>query len=326
MVPYAGFDPRFQPRYRRRGSGIAVVQLFLALIAAFGVGMGIMSAALGDLRLPEFGAGPAPSGPYAPDEVEPTPAETEPELPEGGPGSPQQVLRENPFYEAGGVVELDCPAPPLNDLTTEAQRTYYEQIFACLNEAWAPLLSSIGADGPAPALFVFDAPGNSPCGSFEPAEGRRLAFYCPANNTMYADVTQMANIFPVKHHVAYAMVLAHEYGHHLQNVTGIIAAQGQLGYEHPELRMQLSRRTELQASCFGGMFIRGIAASYPVEGEQAEAFEFYAYNAFGDADDAPPRERTHGRTRTQGAWIEIGFTENHTAACDSYSAPAAEVQ
>jgi len=66
--------------------------------------------------------------------------------------------------------------------------------------------------------------------------------------------------------------------------------------------------------------------SVTAAGEQAEAFEFYAYNAFGDADDAPPRERTHGRTRTQGAWIEIGFTENHTAACDSYSAPAAEVQ
>lgn len=305
-----------------------MVQLFLALIAAFGVGMGLVSAALGDLRLPDLGSGATPGVQFTPEEREPTsgPSPDEPEIPEGGPGSPQQALRANPFYEVGGVVELDCPAPPLDDLTTEAQRVYYEQLFGCLNEAWAPLLSDAGATGPAPELFVFDSPGNSPCGSFEPEDGQRLAFYCPANHTMYADVTQMASVFPVEHHIAYALVLAHEYGHHLQNVTGIIAAQGQLGYENPDLVLQLSRRTEVQASCFGGMFIRGIEESYPVSGEQADAFSFYAYNGFGDAPDAPESDRTHGRTDTQGVWIEAGYTENRTAACDSFSAPASEVQ
>lgn len=297
------------------------------MIAAFGVGMGIVSAAVGNLQLPEFGSGATPGVQFTPEPAQTAdPGTEDPDLPEGGPGSPQEVLQRNAFYDVGGVVELDCPAPPLSDLTIAAQRDYYEQVFACLNEAWAPLLSDAGAAGPAPDLFVFDAAGNSPCGSFEPEEGRRLAFYCPANHTMYADVTQMANIFPVEHHVAYAMVLAHEYGHHLQNVTGIIAAQGQLGYENPDLVLQLSRRTEVQASCFGGMFIRGIEASYPVSGEQADAFGFYAYNGFGDAENAAESERTHGQTQTQGTWVEAGFTENRTAACDSYSAPASEVQ
>ncbi|WP_020578973.1 neutral zinc metallopeptidase [Actinopolymorpha alba] len=236
------------------------------------------------------------------------------------------VLQRNRFYAVGGLSQVDCPAPSLASATTRAQRTYDERVFGCLVRAWSDLLGKAGLTTTSPKLFVFDSPGSSPCGSFRPREGTTLAFYCPVNATMYADVRQMARSFPSEHHIAYALVIAHEYGHHLQNVAGILNAESALAYTQPELDMELSRRTEVQASCFAGMFVRSIEASYPLTGTQRRAFAYYATRAFGDSESAPPTERSHGSPPTQGRWIFRGFDANDAARCNSYQAPASDVQ
>jgi predicted metalloprotease len=177
-----------------------------------------------------------------------------------------------------------------------------------------------------PRVFVFDSPGTSPCGTFRPRSGRILAFYCPVGRTLYVDVQQMARSFPPEHHIAYALVLAHEYGHHLQNVAGILDAEDSVAYSHPDEELDLSRRTELQASCFAGMFVRSVETSYPVTGLQRRAFEFYATHAFGDPQNASASERTHGTPQTQGRWIARGFTDDDTDECDTYVASAGAVE
>ncbi|HEY6737935.1 MAG TPA: neutral zinc metallopeptidase [Actinopolymorphaceae bacterium] len=242
------------------------------------------------------------------------------------PGSATAVLQDNRFYTVGAFGPVDCPAPDLVDASAASQRAYDERVFGCLVEGWRPLIERAGGRTSAPDLYVFDSSGTSPCGSFSPSTGRILAFYCPTNQTMYADVRQMARAFPPRHHIVYALVLAHEYGHHVQNVTGILSAESRLAYQEPALETELSRRTETQASCLAGMFVRGIEKSYPIEGVQREALEFYAYRAFGDPEGTDDRERSHGSSTSQGRWIERGFAENDTAACNTFVADAQDVE
>ncbi|MGW5363068.1 neutral zinc metallopeptidase [Actinopolymorpha pittospori] len=236
------------------------------------------------------------------------------------------ILGSNRFYTAGGLSDVECPAPDLTNATTNAQRAYDERIFGCLATAWSGPLRRVDLTTNAPRLFVFDSSGSSPCGTFRPREGATLAFYCPVNQTMYADVAAMARSFPTEHHVVYALVLAHEYGHHLQATAGILQAESTLAYQNPALATELSRRTETQASCFAGMFIRSIEESYPVTGLQRRAFDYYARNAFGDQDGATGEDRSHGSSQTQGRWILQGFEDNDTSRCNSFSVSAQEVQ
>ena len=66
-----------------------------------------------------------------------------------------------------------------------------------------------------PGLVVFDSPVDTPCGNASPEDGRTLAFYCPGDEVMYADVPQMRKFFD-NIDVAYAIVIGHEFGHHVQ--------------------------------------------------------------------------------------------------------------
>lgn len=236
------------------------------------------------------------------------------------------LLTKNRFYRVGGLPDTECRAPSLTTTATAAQRAYDEHLFRCLVTAWTSSLRKAGLTTESPRVFVFDSPGTSPCGTFRPRSGRILAFYCPAGRTLYVDVQQMARSFPPEHHIAYALVLAHEYGHHLQNLAGILDAEDSVAYSHPNQELELSRRTELQASCFAGMFVRSVETSYPVTGLQRRAFEFYATHAFGDPQNASADERTHGTAQTQGRWIARGFTDDDTGECDTYVASAGAVE
>jgi uncharacterized protein len=284
----------------------------LATGALLFFGLRILGALVGGATTPTI---PGPSAPDPPSPLaEPAP-----------PGTAASHLQESLLYEAGGLPEVDCPAPSqLPD--TQAQENYHRQMFECLTEAWHPVLSVAGIPPGEPRLFVFSEPGNSPCGSFDPLRERIFAFYCVLNQTTYIDAAQLARAFPPEHHIAYGMVLAHEYGHYTQDLAGILAMRGQLSYQEPDAAPEISRRTETQASCLGGMFFNAVEGSYPVEGTQLELLELYAYNSVGDRPDAPPEERTHGTPFNQGMWIMRGFGGNNTAVCNTFVAPSSEVQ
>ncbi len=135
------------------------------------------------------------------------------------------------------------------------------------------MFSKIGENQPDPGLVVFDKPVNSPCGSFKPLSGRVLAFYCYGNHVMYTDVLQMNKAFGPKEDLAYLMTIAHEYGHHIQGVSGLFYARAVYLQDHPAEKLESSRRNELQASCLGGVFSKSVekslSADEPAEGVRA---------------------------------------------------------
>lgn len=241
--------------------------------------------------------------------------------PNATPVSPQDavaVLQQNTLYEQGGLPNGTCPAQDLGDASTAEQTRFYESLMDCLNHEWRRPVLGAGYSYSEPGLVVFDSPVSTPCGSATPQSGRTLAFYCPSGAVMYADVPQMRRVF-ADVEVAYAIVIGHEFGHHVQAETGMINAFHDLTYQDFADRAEVSRRLELQASCFGGLFLGAIAQSFPVDESRFAQLQQVAV-AFGDEPDGDPDERDHGSGESNRAWILAGFTSNDVAVCDTFLA------
>jgi predicted metalloprotease len=302
---FNGFRPP-----RRRGSGLARVLIIgLTVLAFLGIALPTVGAVLTGGVKPD--ARPGRVGPS----VVPT-AASHPQK-----GSAEDILVNSPIFRAGSLGRLDCPAAKLGNGGLAAQKVYFQRLFQCLNDGWRPVFARLGDSGPDPGLVVFDKPVTTPCGNFKPLSGRVLAFYCYGNHVMYTDVAQMNKAFGPKQDLAYLMTIAHEYGHHVQGVTGLFYARAVYLQEHPDETLESSRRNELQASCFAGVFSKAVEKSYPLTGRLDE-FEYQANNSFGESPDTPADERTHGQSTSQGFWILNGFNLGQTKACNTFAAPA----
>ncbi|WP_246485959.1 neutral zinc metallopeptidase [Kribbella qitaiheensis] len=297
----------FQPQRRKSGAGKFVLIGFV-VVAFLGITLAVLGVMLGGGTATT--ADPSVSGPS----IVPT-ATTKPQE-----GSAEDYLLNSSLYQAGALEQMNCPAEKLGDGSLAAQKRYYTKLFSCLNDAWRPVFAKIGEKQPDPGLVVFDKPVTTPCGSFKPLSGRVLAFYCYGNHVMYTDVLQMNKAFGAKEDLAYLMTIAHEYGHHVQGVSGLFYARAVYLQDHPDQKLESSRRNELQASCLGGVFSKAVARSYPLTNRLKE-FEYQASNSFGETSDTPEDERTHGLATSQGFWIENGFNVGETKACNTFAAP-----
>jgi len=236
-------------------------------------------------------------------------------------GTAEDYLLNADIYRTGALPEQNCKAANLGDGSLAAQKVYYQKLFTCLNDAWRPIFKELGQDKPDPGLVVFDKPVVTPCGRFEPLSGRVLAFYCYGNQVMYTDVKQMNRAFGPQQDLAYLMTIAHEYGHHVQGVTGLFYARAVYLQDHPDQRLESSRRNELQASCFAGVFSKAVETSYPLT-NRLDEFKEQSSNSFGESPDTPEDERTHGLATSQGFWIQNGFNIGENKACNTFAVPA----
>jgi predicted metalloprotease len=246
----------------------------------------------------------------------------DPTDPDAAPVDPdrfREVLQENTVYGQGGLRQRDCVAAPLEDADTDAQQRYYDRLMDCLDTAWEPMISSAGYRYDTPTLVVFDAPISTPCGSAAPEDGRTLAFYCPTDSVLYADAPQMRRFFEDVE-MAYAVVIGHEFGHHVQSEVGILLAVDDAVYARFSDRVELSRRVELQASCLSGLFLGAVATTYPISESDYTDLQQVSLS-FGDEPGAGAGERDHGSGRSNQAWILAAFDNNDIARCNTFTAP-----
>jgi predicted metalloprotease len=233
------------------------------------------------------------------------------------------VVRRNTLYSQGGLDNGNCPAKKLGDASRQEQTVFYTALMNCLSDEWQPKIEEAGYSYTRPGLVVFDSPVDTPCGNASPQDGRTLAFYCPGDNVMYADVPQMRKFFD-NLDVAYAIVIGHEFGHHVQEEIGVLQAYDDLTFDNFDSRLELNRRVELQASCMGGLFLGAIADSFPMDDQRLSRLQQVA-GSFGDEPGGPDNKRDHGSGVSNREWIFRGYTDNDTGVCNTFTAPSDQV-
>ncbi len=192
-----------------------------------------------------------------------------------------------------------------------------------LNKTWQPQFAAANIPFNPPKLVFYSQMGRSGCGSAQSAMG---PFYCPSDKGIYLDTDfyrQMDQQLGASGGFARDYVIAHEYGHHLQNLLGmsdqVRSAQGQ----NPGQANELSVRLELQADCYAGVW-----AAKNRERIEPGDIESGLNAAHQIGDDVLMRGSgrnineagfTHGSSAQRVEWLRKGLTTGNEDACDTFA-------
>jgi predicted metalloprotease len=226
----------------------------------------------------------------------------------GGSGADQlgQVLTQ---MQGGGTVTAE--GDTVDGTTLDGQEQFTGQLMTLLTDYWQDAYPTMTGDElAAPTFVVFDGPTQTGgCGVGQPQAG---PFYCPGDQKIYVDLefySQLEQQLGFQGDFAMAYVIAHEYGHHIQNLQGTLS--GSRSNED-------SVRVELQADCYAGAW-----ASQAAEDGRLEAGDFdeaiTAAEAVGDdAIQGAGADRdtfTHGSSAERERWFRQGFDSADPATC-----------
>jgi predicted metalloprotease len=217
-----------------------------------------------------------------------------------------------------------APAPPANDKMGQ----FVSTVLADTEDVWKQQFQQGGATYVEPKLVLFRGAVRTACGAGQAAMG---PFYCPADQKVYIDLSfyeTMKTRMGAGGDFAQAYVIAHEVGHHVQNVLGISekVQRAQASGSRAEGNA-LSVRLELQADCFAGVWGHHAQNQRQIL-EQGDVEE--AMNAAAKiGDDAlqanagravVPESFTHGTSEQRQRWFATGLKTGSVKSCDTFSA------
>lgn len=228
----------------------------------------------------------------------------------------EQMMPQTPSQAPTGVVR--------NDEATQ----FIATVLAETEDVWSTIFEAGGRTYPAPTLVLFDRQVRSACGFASAASG---PFYCPGDSKVYIDLSffdQLERQFSASGDFAQAYVLAHEVGHHIQNVIGVLPRFNAMRRQMSQAEQNaMSVRVELQADCFAGIWAHHTAQKGLLEtGDLEEALN--AAQQIGD--DAiqrrtqgyvVPESFSHGTSAQRRTWFGRGFQSGQFADCDSINEP-----
>jgi predicted metalloprotease len=193
-------------------------------------------------------------------------------------------------------------------------------------DLWNEQFAAIGENYPEPTVVLFTDQVNSACGMADSSVG---PFYCPGDSKVYIDLSfydQLHRQFGAPGDFAQAYVLAHEVGHHIQNLTGVLPEFNQMRQSmSQEEANAYSVRVELQADCYAGVWANYAGQQNLLEsGDVEEALN--AANQIGDdtlqkrmQGFAVPKTFNHGTSAQRKAWFERGYRSGNPGDCDTFS-------
>lgn len=228
------------------------------------------------------------------------------------------------MLEGGGAPVATAPPTsrqaPANDEMTRFVRT----VLADTEDVWAAQFRKGNTSYAAPRLVLFSGSTPTACGTGQTATG---PFYCPGDQKVYIDLRfyqVMQQRFGVSGDFAQAYVIAHEVGHHVQNLMGVMEKTDALRRRSSEAQANaISVRVELQADCFAGIWAHHSKIQLD-PGDIEEAMN--AAHAIGD--DAlqqrsqgyvVPDSFTHGTSAQRMAWFKRGMDSGQVRDCNSFA-------
>ncbi len=235
-----------------------------------------------------------------------------------GGGAPSQVSQEAPAQP--GVKSSQDPA--------EDQAAHFvSKVLADTEDTWGEIFKAGGRQYEEPKLVLYTGGTRTACGMGQAAMG---PFYCPADQKVYLDLAfynELQRRFQAPGDFAQAYVVAHEIGHHVQNLLGISEKVQQARGRVSEAEGNaLSVRLELQADCLAGIWANHANRSRSVL-EQGDIDEgLRAATAIGDdtlqkqaQGYAVPESFTHGSSEQRVRWFKRGLEAGEMKACDTFA-------
>lgn len=210
------------------------------------------------------------------------------------------------------------------DTDVATARKFFASAEQCLEAAWQPVLDNAGLSFEPPSVRVSESTDgiSTPCTG---STSNFAAFYCPANMTIYLPISQLQTDLFGDEWVVYLSVFAHEYGHHVQSQAGVLQKANKERVDTGPRStdgLELSRRIELQANCFDGMYLSSSAEGGSLTDSQMST----ANEDAGQRGDKVGDMRDHGTAENGGRWFGLGVEHNAAPECNTFIAPAAQVR
>jgi len=238
------------------------------------------------------------------------------------PGQILQLLGSMSGGDDGGSAQQQVTAP-----ANDEQTMFVRKILGSTEDVWSQMFQ--GQKYPAPRLVLFHGAVQSACGAASAAMG---PFYCPGDRQVYLDLDffrEMQQRLHADGDFARAYVIAHEVGHHVQNLLGIMGKVDEAAQRGQPMQGAdgLSVRQELQADCFAGVWANHSQQQLSwLQPGDAEA----ALNAASQIGDdtlqkqsrgyVVPDSFTHGTSAERVRWFKAGFASGDLKSCDTFSA------
>ncbi len=213
---------------------------------------------------------------------------------------------------------------PRND----EMKQFMGTVLAETEDVWNGIFQASGKPYAEPNLVLFSGQVRSACGFASSASG---PFYCPGDSKLYLDTKffgELKNRFGAGGDFAQAYVVAHEVGHHVQNLIGVLPKFNQMRRQMGKAEENaMSIRVELQADCFAGIWAHFTAQKGLLErGDIEEALN--AANQIGDdtlqkrtQGYVVPESFNHGTSEQRKTWFSRGFRSGKLADCDTFNNP-----
>ncbi|MGV3583406.1 MAG: neutral zinc metallopeptidase [Methylophilus sp.] len=232
----------------------------------------------------------------------------------------QELQQGDSGYEASKPIPKD-----------DTMAVFVAKVLGSTEDTWGKIFQASGSQYAAPKLVLFSGGTSTACGTGQAAMG---PFYCPADQKVYIDLSfynEMKSRFHAPGDFAQAYVIAHEVGHHIQNLMGT-SEQVQKARQNARSEAegnQYSVRLELQADCYAGVWAHHADGANRIleAGDVEEAMTAAA--AIGD--DAlqkqaqgytVPDSFTHGTSQQRMYWFNQGLTSGSLKKCDTFNTAA----
>lgn len=223
-------------------------------------------------------------------------------------------------------VEMQQSQQPYQESAAEAQLAEVAGVTLAETEVtWNRLF---GGKYPAPTMVMFNQMTPSACGTGQAAMG---PFYCPLDQKVYLDLSffqELDQKFGAPGDFAQAYVIAHEVGHHVQNLIGTAeqVQKRQQGARSKAEANQYSVMLELQADCYAGVWARDAAPRLKITQQDIDE-GLRAATAIGDdtlqratQGSVVPDAFTHGSSEQRARWLKVGMESGDPNACDTFNA------
>ena len=221
----------------------------------------------------------------------------------------------------GGGLPVSQTSPQGGPRADDAAYDFTRRVIGSAEDVWAPLMQQQGMRFVPATFTAYDQSTPTGCGTGQSAAG---PFYCPADGHIYLDLTffdELGQRFGAPGEFARAYVIAHEYGHHIQNLTGVMERHGsrERGADSDAVKV------ELQADCYAGVWANHANRRFAILESGDVEQGLAAASAVGDdtlqkqaQGYAVPDSFTHGSSAQRVQWFRQGLASGDVASCDTF--------